>query len=484
MYYDTTSNLLKWWDGTKWQTAGTDPSTATIYDSDQIGTVKSWTGKTIPTNWALANGTTLNEGAGYFDLANWVAAEVAAGNTLWAISGSAPNRVITLPDLRRKFIYGANSLSELGQAGGETAHVLTQSEMPAHAHPVNDPAHAHVFSMAGAGAANTAYPGGAAGTIYDNPATGPPTGIPLKHNYTGLYLSNTGGDVAHNNLPPYVLMALIVKVAGATINAGGALVGPQGPKGDPGGANYTATIGDGSSLVFTITHNLNSLDVVVTVREATGNLSIVYPEIQIIDVNSVRVIFDVAIPTNSYRVVVGGLATAGTFLPPPLVTSLPSSPADGQIVYYLADATLGLIWPLRYRAASASPYKWEAAGDCPPLYAESATLFTTASTTSVDTGNQVTVPLAGDYWLSHGTGMLDNTGTGYAVTSIFTSAGDEKLSVTCYCVSGGDAYPAWQEGRVNALTAGSLVKNRLKAMTAGTARWNGGRVAARPLRVG
>src|SRR4029077_14808418 len=41
-------------------------------------------------------------------------------------------------------------------------------------------------------------------------------------------------SAAHNNMPPYVVLAQIIKVTGAQINAGGALVGPQGPPGAPG----------------------------------------------------------------------------------------------------------------------------------------------------------------------------------------------------------------------------------------------------------
>jgi hypothetical protein len=47
---------------------------------------------------------------------------------------------------------------------------------------------------------------------------------------------------------------------------------------------------------------------------------------------------------------------------PQRVTSLPSSPYDGQEIYYVADATAGVIWHLRYNASSASAYKWEFVG--------------------------------------------------------------------------------------------------------------------------
>ena len=48
--------------------------------------------------------------------------------------------------------------------------------------------------------------------------------------------------------------------------------------------------------------------------------------------------------------------------PSDIVTSLPGSPIDGQIIYYNADATNGNVWHLRYRSASSSAYKWEFVG--------------------------------------------------------------------------------------------------------------------------
>jgi hypothetical protein len=47
------------------------------------------------------------------------------------------------------------------------------------------------------------------------------------------------------------------------------------------------------------------------------------------------------------------LASSGTYT---------VAPQDGDEVYYAADATNGVIWHLRYRAASSSSYKWEFVG--------------------------------------------------------------------------------------------------------------------------
>lgn len=98
---------------------------------------------------------------------------------------------------------------------------------------------------------------------------------------------------------------------------------------------------------------------------------------------------------------------------PTLVSSLPVSPVDGQEVYYLADAANGVVWHLRYRAASGSTYKWEFVGGG-PLTAEVAAAQSTASTTFVDlttVGPSITVPLAGDYVFSMAAN-ISQAGTG------------------------------------------------------------------------
>lgn len=87
---------------------------------------------------------------------------------------------------------------------------------------------------------------------------------------------------------------------------------------------------------------------------------------------------------------------------PPFVTSLPVSPVDGQEVYYQADAGApGIIWHLRYRAASPSLDKWECLGGA-PLHASVDAAETTAATAFTGTqpataGPSITLPIPGTY---------------------------------------------------------------------------------------
>lgn len=87
---------------------------------------------------------------------------------------------------------------------------------------------------------------------------------------------------------------------------------------------------------------------------------------------------------------------------PAFVTTLPAGPVDGQHIYFLQDAAAGVIWHLRYRAASASPYKWEFLGGGSLLIGDQTPRPGVSGGIGawlVPTGSAaiITVPLAGDY---------------------------------------------------------------------------------------
>lgn len=66
---------------------------------------------------------------------------------------------------------------------------------------------------------------------------------------------------------------------------------------------FVATIGNGSAVEYTITHNLNSRDVVVQIYD-TETYMTVFTDVQRDTVNTVKVSFAVAPPTGQYRVVI------------------------------------------------------------------------------------------------------------------------------------------------------------------------------------
>lgn len=65
---------------------------------------------------------------------------------------------------------------------------------------------------------------------------------------------------------------------------------------------YTTNIGDGSSTSYTVTHNLNTYDVDVTVCLNSGTRDDVQVTVQRASVNAVTILFSAAPTTNQYRV--------------------------------------------------------------------------------------------------------------------------------------------------------------------------------------
>ena len=65
-------------------------------------------------------------------------------------------------------------------------------------------------------------------------------------------------------------------------------------------------IGDGTATEFTVTHNLNTQDVVVMVRENKAPFAQVITDIEVTDVNNIKVKFAKAPAQNEYRVIIVG----------------------------------------------------------------------------------------------------------------------------------------------------------------------------------
>lgn len=116
------------------------------------GVIVMWSGSEAPTGWALCDGT----------------------------NGT--------PDLRGRFILGSSDEHELGETGGEETHTLTIDEMPKHDHAIRC-------------------------TFESGNTTG---GSMPKRDYgewnTTVNVQKTGGGSAHNNMPPYYVLAYIMKL--------------------------------------------------------------------------------------------------------------------------------------------------------------------------------------------------------------------------------------------------------------------------------
>ena len=95
--------------------------------------------------------------------------------------------------IKGKFILGADdSIYPLGSEGGEAKHKLTVDEMPSHKHR-------YLLTWANTGTMSRWFPDGSTLTTGD-----------FQHED---YMEATGGDQAHNNMPPYVALYIWTKVA-------------------------------------------------------------------------------------------------------------------------------------------------------------------------------------------------------------------------------------------------------------------------------
>jgi hypothetical protein len=171
-----------------------------------------------------------------------------------------------------------------------------------------------------------------------------------------------------------------------------------------------------------------------------------------------------------------------------LVTSLPASPFNGQIIDYF-DATNGVIERLRYRAASPSIYKWDVVG-ATPLLAETTSGGTRASATYGDltgssVGPAVTVPLAGEYAIEMSVDVQNNSAGG---------EGRMGVQIGAAAVGTDDAIQGAEDSNSvltiataplrRTVAAANTALTLRYASTVGTSTFSRRRLAVRPLRVG
>ncbi|MGJ4884722.1 phage tail protein [Bradyrhizobium sp. HKCCYLRH3097] len=90
----------------------------------------------------------------------------------------------------------------IGGFGGEDAHVLVTSEMPSHAHGVNDPGHSHTVQ--------SYAPGGNVNAVAGNFAS--LATLTTSSALSGISIQNAGGGAAHNIMQPTILCNRILRV--------------------------------------------------------------------------------------------------------------------------------------------------------------------------------------------------------------------------------------------------------------------------------
>jgi microcystin-dependent protein len=139
------------------------------------GTIVSWTGTTAPEGWALCNGQ----------------------------NGT--------PNLQGRFIFGLNpaggkhakvpgaDYNQLNGVGGNQIHQLTAGEMPSHTHPYDDAYYAEAWGP------NKRWGNRLAGS--NKGADGDNAVWTARWNTEPV-----GGNEVHNTMPPYYILAFIMKL--------------------------------------------------------------------------------------------------------------------------------------------------------------------------------------------------------------------------------------------------------------------------------
>lgn len=177
-----------------------------------------------------------------------------------------------------------------------------------------------------------------------------------------------------------------------------------------------------------------------------------------------------------------------------VLTALPSNPIDGQEIIYLADATNGVAWHLKYYQAMTGSYKWLFIGGH-PLFDEVTTQDNIASDTygaltGGSTGPTVTVPLAGDYEVDIAAAMWTSTVNGgclmsYKIGGTNASANDAFSHYQTIGAGTGNAVVhGTRTRRKTGLSAATILLGQYRRDNGATAQFFNRTMRVLPIRVG
>ncbi|HEX4332095.1 MAG TPA: tail fiber protein [Usitatibacter sp.] len=160
-----------------------------------LGEIKMVPFNFAPRGWTFCNGQQLpiNQNQALFSL-------------LGTTYGGNGVTTFALPNLQgcTPLHFGSTpgSFYQMGQIGGEVAHTLSSSEMPAHSHLIQGATRPGTATAPGNNVL-AAHRGG-----YANASDAPTVGLNSRA------VSSVGGNQPHNNLSPYLVISFVIALTG------------------------------------------------------------------------------------------------------------------------------------------------------------------------------------------------------------------------------------------------------------------------------
>lgn len=154
-----------------------------------LGEIKVVSFNFPPKGWALCNGQLLpiNQNQALFSI-------------LGTTYGGDGRVTFGLPNLQGRTPMHVGDGIVLGEMGGETAHTLNISELPAHNHVP-------------AGVSTTGTLGSLAGNVWGSATANPYSGSPGSAMNPATIVA-MGGNQPHENMPPYLVLNFIIALQG------------------------------------------------------------------------------------------------------------------------------------------------------------------------------------------------------------------------------------------------------------------------------
>ena len=199
------------------RTTATVNGVSDVYLGLPIGSITMWAGNTAPSGWLLCNGEYVCLGDGSqgqvhpegYDNGVWYGAKyqkiINVISTTFGVSGNEYGTHYKLPDLQQRFPLGAKEGGSIGKqgtgdtvtgwptslaaTGGTSGQTLSVNEMPSHNHGLDIDDGSETVKNP-----HTQY------TVTDT-----------SGKVNGVYTNDTGSNVPHNNIPPYLAINFIIK---------------------------------------------------------------------------------------------------------------------------------------------------------------------------------------------------------------------------------------------------------------------------------